>query len=164
MTGMSTRRCDRTRALLSQRLDRVLTEIEDRAVARHVAGCTGCRAFAEQVAWLTETLRAAPLEDAARPVVVSPVRTGRVSLRVVGRVASVAATVVVTVGAWAIGTAANTEAPGEPVAPRGVVPGTVLDDGLRAIKVEALRAGELPILPPAPPTYGMKPARSVDDP
>jgi len=163
MTGMSTRRCDRTRALLSQRLDGTLSEVESRAVARHTAACAACRAFAEQSRWLTEALRAAPLEPLPQAFELSPVRTGRLSRRILGSAASVAATVVVAVGAWAVGTTANNEVPGDLAAPGGAAPGTVFGDGLRAIKVDALRAGALPILPPAATREHTKPARPASD-
>ena len=72
------------------------------------------------------------------------------------------ATVVVAVGAWAVGTTANHDVSGDLAAPGGAAPGTVFGDGLRAIKVDALRAGELPILPPAAPR-SVKPVRTVGD-
>ena len=52
--------------------------------------------------------------------------------------------------------------PGDLAAPGGAAPGTVFGDGLRAIKVDALRAGELPILPTAAPR-SVKPVRTVGD-
>src|SRR6478735_3640253 len=155
MTGMSTRRCDRTRALLSQRLDGALTEMDGRAVARHVASCAGCRAFDEQSRWVAHQLRAASFEPLPRPIEISPVRVGRFTRRVVGSAASVAATVVVAVGAWAVGTAANHDVPGDLAAPAGAAPGTVFGDGLRA--------GELRILPPASTPRSVKPVRPASD-
>ena len=160
---MSTRRCDRTRALLSQRLDGALTEVENRVVARHMASCAACRAFDEQSRWVSEALRTAPLEHLSRPLVISPVRLRRLSRRVVGSAASVAATVVVAVGAWAVGMTANHEASGDLAVPGGAAPGTVFGDGLRAIKVDALRAGVLPILPPETRPHNVKPARPASD-
>lgn len=162
MTGMSTRRCDRTRALLSQRLDGALTDVESRAVARHTVACAACRAFDEQTRWVTVALRDADLEPLPRPLEISPVRVGRLSRRVVGSAASVAATFVVAVGAWAVGMTANHDVSGDLAAPGGAAPGTVFGDGLRAIKVDALRAGELPILPPAV-AHNVKPARPASD-
>ncbi len=164
MTGMSSGRCDRTRALLSRRLDGALTDVESRAVARHTARCAACRAFAEQSRWVTEALRAAPLEELPRPLELSPVRRRRISRRVAGSAVSVAATVVVAIGGWAVGTTANQEVTGTLAAPGGAAPGTVFGDGLRALKVDALRAGELPILPTAtaPPQH-LKPARPASD-
>lgn len=162
MTGMSTRRCDRTRALLSQQLDGTLTEIQSRAVSRHTNRCAACCAFEAQVRWLTHELRGAPLEPPGRSLDISPVRVRRISRRVVGSAASVAATVVVAVGAWAAGTTANGEVTHDVAVPGGAAPGSVFGDGLRAIKVDALRAGALPILPP-PPRHDLKPARPVND-
>jgi anti-sigma factor RsiW len=159
---MPTRRCDRTRALLSQQLDGALTEVETRAVARHLVGCAACRAFEEQSRWVTAALRGAELEPLPRPLEISPVRAGRISRRAVGGVASIAATIVVAVGGWAVGTNANHGVSGDLAAPGGAAPGTVFGDGLRAIKVDALRAGELPILPPAAPR-SVKPVRTVTD-
>jgi anti-sigma factor RsiW len=159
---MSTRRCDRTRALLSQQLDGPLTEMERRAVERHTAGCAACHAFDEQSRWVTDALRDARLEPLPPPIEISPVRVGRLSRRVVGGAASSAATFVVAVGAWAVGTTANHAVAGDLAAPGGAAPGTVFGDGLRAIKVDALRAGELRILPPAAPRSA-KPVRTVGD-
>ena len=76
MTGMSPSLCDRTRALLSERLDGAISEVERRRVARHTSTCPACRAFEERSRWLADELRAAPLEALPRPVVVSP-RRGR---------------------------------------------------------------------------------------
>ena len=90
-------------------------------------------------------------------------RVGRFTRRVVGSAASVAATVVVAVGAWAVGTTANHDVPGDLAAPAGAAPGTVFGDGLRAIKVDALRAGELRILPPASTPRSVKPVRPASD-
>ena len=90
-------------------------------------------------------------------------RVGRFTRRVVGGAASVAATVVVAVGAWAVGTTANHDVSGDLAAPGGAAPGTVFGDGLRAIKVDALRAGELRILPPASTPHSVKPARPASD-
>ncbi len=163
MTGMSTRRCDRTRALLSQRLDGALSDVESRATARHIERCAACRAFHAQTRWVTDELRAAPLEALARPLVITPVRGGRLSRRLVGSVASVAATVVVAVGAWAVATTANSQVSGDLAAPGGAAPGTIFGDGLRALNVDALRAGELAILPATPRSPYVKPARPATD-
>jgi anti-sigma factor RsiW len=164
MTGMATRRCDRTRALISQRLDGVVSEMEARAIARHTAGCAACSAFEAQSRWLSEELRAAPLEELPRPVVVAPVRAHRVPSRLVGNVASIAALLVVAVGGWAVGLGASNEASGEFTAPAITSPSeALLGDGIRALRVDALRAGELPILPQSPPSHSVKPARPATD-
>lgn len=163
MTGMSTRRCDRSRALISQRLDGALSDVESRAIARHIARCAACRAFDTQSRWVTDELRGAPLEGLTRPLVITPLRGGRLSRRLVGSVASVAATVVVAAGGWTVATTANSEVPGDLAAPGGAAPGTVFGDGLRALNVDALRAGELAILPATPRSPYVKPARPVND-
>jgi anti-sigma factor RsiW len=96
-------RCDRTRSLLSQGLDGAISEVERRATARHIARCADCRAFEAQSRWVTEELRAAPLLELPRRVVLTPVRTHRISSRLVGNVASIAALLAVSVGGWATG-------------------------------------------------------------
>ena len=163
MTGMSSRRCDRTRALISQRLDGATTELEARSIARHTAACPSCRAFEAQSAWLSGELRAAPFEEMSRPVVVAPVRVHRVPSRLVGNVASVAALLVVAVGGWAVGLGASKEASADFAAPASTSPSAVFGDGIRALRVDALRAGELPILPQTPPSHSVKPARPPTD-
>ncbi|MCZ7588026.1 MAG: zf-HC2 domain-containing protein [Gaiella sp.] len=159
---MSTRRCDRTRALISQRLDDAISEMEARAIARHTAGCAACRAFEAQSGWLAEQLRTAPLDELPRPVVVAPVRARRLPSRALGNVASIAAMVVVAVGGWAVGFNASTEAPEDFAAPASTSPNSVFGDGIRALRVDALRARELPVLPHVPPPHSVKPARPTD--
>ena len=163
MTGMSTRRCDRARALISQRLDGAVSEIEARAIARHTAACAACSAFEAQSRWLSEELRAAPLEEIPRPVVVAPVRARRIPSRLVGNAASIAALLAVTAGGWAVGLGTSQEVSGEFSAPASTSPSAVFGDGIRALRVDALRAGELPILPQIPPPHSVKPARPATD-
>ena len=164
MTGMSTRRCDRTRALLSQRLDGALSDVESRAIARHIARCAACRAFDAQSRWVTDELRGCAARG-AHPTARRSRRSAAAVCprRLVGSVASVAATVVVAVGGWAVGTTANSDVPGDLAAPGGAAPGTVFGDGLRALNVDALRAGELRILPATPRSPHVKPARPAND-
>ena len=163
MTGMSARRCDRTRALISQRLDGAVSEMETRVIARHTAACAACSAFEAQSRWLSEELRAAPLEALPRPVVIAPVRAHRIPSRLVGNVASIAALLAVAVGGWTVGLGASKEPSGEFTAPASISPSEVLGDGIRALRVDALRAGELPILPETPPSHSVKPARPATD-
>ena len=163
MTGVSTRRCDRIRALISQRLDGAISEMDARAIERHTAGCAACRAFEAQSTWVSEELRRAPLVELARPVVVAPVRAHRIPSRLVGNVASIAALLVVAVGGWAVGLGASKEASGDFAAPASTSPSAVFGDGIRALRVDALRAGELPILPQTPPSHSVKPARPATD-
>jgi anti-sigma factor RsiW len=153
-------RCDRTRALLSQRLDGAISEVERRSVARHTERCADCQAFEAQSLWLTEELRKAPLLAPSRLAVVTPVRARRLSSRMVGNVASVAAVLAVSVGGWAVGlnlSAGSSDS-------RAVPPlrESVSGDALRALHVEALRAGELPMLPQTRTPANVKPARPAD--
>ena len=163
MTGMSPSLCDRTRALLSERLDVAMSEVERRRVGRHTSSCPACRAFEEQTRWLSDELRAAPLEALPRPVVVSPARARRLSSRTLGNVASAAALLVVVVGGFVVGTDASVEQPSELGITSGAGAESAVSDPLRALRVDALRAGELPILPETGPSPAVKPARPVVD-
>lgn len=161
MTGMRPSRCDRTRSLLSQGLDGAISEVERRATARHIARCADCRAFDAQSRWVTEELRAAPLLELPRRVVLAPVRTRRISSRLVGNVASIAALLVVSVGGWATGMSLPTGSSANRAVP--LLRDSVNVDALRALHVEALRAGRLPMLPETRPPANVKPPRQADD-
>ena len=161
MTGMRPSRCDRTRSLLSQGLDGAISEVERRATARHIARCADCRAFDAQSRWVTEELRAAPLLELPRRVVLAPVRTRRISSRLVGNVASIAALLAVSVGGWATGMSVPTGSSTNRALPP--LRDSVNVDALRALHVEALRAGQLPMLPETRPPANVKPPRQADD-
>lgn len=160
MTGMRPSRCDRTRSLLSQGLDDAISEVERRSVAQHTARCADCRAFEAQSRFVTEELRAASLLEPPHPVVVTPVRARRVPSRLVGNVASVAALLVVSVGGWAVGSSVSADSGNRAVPP---LRESVSGDALRALHVEALRAGELRMLPATPRPANVKPPRLADD-
>ena len=104
MTGMSPSLCDRTRALLSRAARR--RDLRGRAAPRraaHGARAPACRAFELQGRWLTEELRAAPLEALPDPSIVTPV-AGATSLEPhVGNAASTAAALLVAVGVGGMG-------------------------------------------------------------
>jgi len=161
MTGLPPSPCSRTRSLLSQRLDGAVSDVERRSIARHTARCADCRAFEAQSRWVTTELRAAPLLEPARGVVLTPVRMRRISSRLVGNVASIAALLTVSVGGWATGMSLPT---GSSVN-RAVPPlrDSVNGDALRALHVEALRAGQLPMLPETRPPANVKPPRPAGD-
>ena len=160
MTGMRPSRCDRTRSLLSQQLDGAISEVERRSVALHLERCSDCRAFEAQSRLVTEQLRAAPLLRPPRPLVLAPVRGRRVSSRLLGNVASMAALLVVSIGGWAVGASVSTDSGDRAVPP---LRESVSGDALRALHVEALRAGELPMLPPTPRPTNVKPPRPAVD-
>ncbi len=158
MTSAPSPSCDRSRALLSRALDAPLSELERRTVAVHIARCAGCSAFERESRWLTETLRSAPLAPLPRPLVVTFPRR-RLPIRVVANVASAAALVAVAIGgaSWAA----------QPPTGTPSIHGTALsssadlrsgDPGLREIRRDGLRTGEIQVLPETdPPDHG-KPA------
>jgi anti-sigma factor RsiW len=154
-------RCDRTRSLLSQRLDGAISDVERRAIDRHTARCADCRAFEAQSRWVTEELRAAPLHELRQAFVVAPVRARRFSSRLVGNVASIAALLAVSIGGWATGMSLPTASSGSAAVPP--LRDSLNGDGLRALHVEALRAGQLPMLPETRRPANVKPPRLADE-
>jgi predicted anti-sigma-YlaC factor YlaD len=156
MTTASRPSCDRTRALLSRKLDGALSELELRAVDAHTARCAGCRAFEAQTWWITEELRHAPLVAIPEPVTVRTIRR-RFPMRVAANVASAAALLVVTIGGASVAidgsrSSTDTQAIGSAADAR------LGDAGIREIRRAGLRSGELRILPETDPPNGVKPA------
>ena len=152
--------CDRTRALISRQLDTPLSELEQRAVALHTTRCAACRAFEHDSSWITQTLRAAPLE-LPRPIPIST-RKRRLPMRVVANVASAAALVAV-----ALGGVAHVTQPGDPPSagqslPAGALDLRLGDPVLREIRRDGLRTGAIKVLPPTQST-GVKPALPATD-
>lgn len=150
MTSVYGPSCDRTRVLLSRQLDAALTELERRAVAIHTMRCAACRAFERDSGWLTEQLRAAPLEPLLRPVSIT-VPSRRLPTRVAANVASAAALVAVAIG----GATLATQPPEAVSSPQPFSARTSLDmrfgdPVLREIRREGLRTGELQVLPTDP--------------
>ena len=89
--GSTPLQCERVRAQVSLRLDGELSQLEQRMVTAHLGRCADCRAFEESIVSFTTALRAAPLEQLSRPVVVR--RSRRISL--LGAHAGIAATLVI---------------------------------------------------------------------
>ena len=163
MTSASRPSCERTRALLSRKLDGALSELELRVAAAHTARCAGCRAFENQSRWFTEELRAAALDQLSEPVTVSALRR-RAPVRVVANIASAAALVVATIGGL---TLTFNPSAGDPRAQAlSFGPATdvrVGDSMLRELQRDALRAGVLQILPKADQPNAVKPALPATD-
>jgi predicted anti-sigma-YlaC factor YlaD len=161
MTTSSRPSCDRTRALLSRQLDAGLSELERRAVDAHTERCSSCRNFAAEVTWFTEELRRAPLVALPQPVSVSARR--RFPVRVAANLASAAALVAVAVG----GVSLTFDVTGERGISRALVvspqDGGFGDAVLREFRRDALRAGELPILPVTSTPSAVKPALPATD-
>lgn len=62
--------CERAREQVSLSLDGELSQLERRLLDAHLARCAACSAYAVDVAAFTAEMRAAPLEQLSRPVVV----------------------------------------------------------------------------------------------
>jgi hypothetical protein len=69
--------CDRSRAWISLRLDDELSRFEHVLLGAHLALCRDCRRFAEDVAWQTQVVRGAPLEELSFPVAIPSPRPWR---------------------------------------------------------------------------------------
>ena len=154
--------CERTRALLSRRLDARLTELERRAVAIHTTRCAACRAFEQDSLWFTDELRRAPLEPLPRPVLITMPRR-RLPTRIAANLASAAALLAVAVGGATLASQPPDQASSQQALSRtGSLDTRLGDPVLREIRREALRAGELRILP-GDPHAGSKPALPAND-
>ncbi|MEN3313098.1 MAG: putative zinc-finger [Actinomycetota bacterium] len=68
--SFSTRRCDRARAQISALLDAELSELEEADLRLHLDGCAACRTYHAGAVSVSESLRAAPLEQLDFPIVV----------------------------------------------------------------------------------------------
>ncbi len=69
--------CDRSRAWISLRLDDELSKFEHVLLGAHLALCSDCRRFADDVAWQAEAMRGAALERPSRPVTIPSRRAWR---------------------------------------------------------------------------------------
>jgi hypothetical protein len=157
MTSVFGASCDRTRALLSRQLDTQLPELERRAVALHTERCAACRSFERDALWITEELRAAPLEPLRRPVAVMVPRRP-FPTRVVANIASAAALLVVAVGGVTLASQPPEGGSAQVLGQASTLDLRFGDPGLREIRREALLAGELQVLPKSDwPSHG-KPA------
>ena len=160
MTSVYGPSCDRTRALVSRALDLQLSELERRAIAIHTARCAACRAFERESGWITETLRAAPLQPLPRPVSITVPARRRLPARTVANLASAAALLAVALGGVQFA-AADESSRRQPSSAGSTFDARFGDPVLREIRREGLRTGEIQILPVDPPSG--KPALSPID-
>ena len=72
-------RCERARESSSLRLDGALSELEQAALAAHLARCEACRTYDAEIAAATAAIRETPLQLPARPIVLP--RARRLSMR-----------------------------------------------------------------------------------
>jgi hypothetical protein len=99
MAGASARsqRCEGARQAVSLKLDGELSQLQSVLLAVHVRRCVDCREFEAELASLTATLRAAPLEPLERPIML-PRRRSRVSRASLLTSAAAAAAVLAAIG------------------------------------------------------------------
>jgi len=91
--------CHRTRQHVSLRLDTEVSELEEALVASHLRKCAACRAFAVDLQALTESLRAAPLEEPSVRFQL-PRRPARIGVARAGTAAAAAITAAIAVGGF----------------------------------------------------------------
>jgi predicted anti-sigma-YlaC factor YlaD len=87
-------RCDYARQAVSLRLDGELSAFELVLLEGHLGKCADCRAFAAEVAPITEVVRATALEPVERPFELPRRRTGATRTRVLSAAAAAAVVVV----------------------------------------------------------------------
>jgi len=104
--------CDRARQWLSLELDGELSQLEQAALARHLAYCAGCRALGAEVAGFTHLIREAPLLELERPVALAA--AGGTRRRLVRRAAAAAAAAAAVATAVLGGFALTGSAPSAP--------------------------------------------------
>lgn len=91
--------CHRTRQQVSLRLDSELSELEEALAAAHLERCAACRAFAVDLEALTETLRAAPLEEPSVRFQL-PRRRARIGVAHMGTAAAATITTAIALGSF----------------------------------------------------------------
>ncbi len=162
MTSVYGPSCDRTRALLSRQFDAPLSELERRTVSLHATRCAACRAFERDSRWITDELRAAPLQPLRRPVTISVPRR-RLPTRVVANVASAAALLAVTLGGVALASHPQEVGSSRQALSSAIADPRMGDPVMREIRREGLRTGEIQILPATDGSTASKPALPATD-
>jgi anti-sigma factor RsiW len=119
--------CDRARGQISALADDELSELEQADLRLHLDGCPDCRAFSDGAVSITDSLRAAPLEQLGFPIVVPNRRY--IATRWI-QAASAAAVVLLAVGLGSsqgilggggLGSAGGTSSPGRALSSEGYV-------------------------------------------
>jgi hypothetical protein len=90
--------CDRARAWAALLPDRELSELERKLLDRHLATCVGCRAFAGEVAAVTELIRREELVPLPHPVSVPSWRRRTAITARIGSLGAAAAVAVMAIG------------------------------------------------------------------
>ncbi len=90
--------CDRARAWAALEPDRELSELERKLLGRHLASCAGCRAFAQEVAAVTELIRRKELVPLPHPVFLPSWRRRTAITARVGSLGAAAAVALMAIG------------------------------------------------------------------
>lgn len=142
--------CYRTRQHVSLRLDAHISELELAVMEHHIERCASCRAFAEDLETVTETLRSSELVEPPIRFEV-PRRPARFGVSRAGAVAAAAAVVAVGLaGVFGLGPDSGTG--------RGLESGTLQQPSLTE-HLSLVREGATP-QPPSPPR-GIEAAEST---
>jgi predicted anti-sigma-YlaC factor YlaD len=145
--------CKRAREWVSLRVDGELSPLEGELLARHLAGCEGCRAYEADVRWATDVIRLTPQERPSRRVSV-PVAGRR---RAFGpRIAAAAAVAALAAGALVGAVVERQPSQGPANEPTEV---SLLTDAILIPKVSRTRI--LAPVDPAPTTPAPAPPKGV---
>jgi anti-sigma factor RsiW len=90
--------CDRARAWAALLPDPELSEVERKLLDRHLAGCAGCRGFAQEIAAVTELIRSDELVPLPQPVSVPSWRRRTAVTARLGSLGAAAAVAVMAIG------------------------------------------------------------------
>src|SRR5688572_5897882 len=90
--------CDRARAWAALLPDRELSELERKLLDRHVASCACCRAFAREVATVTELIRHEELVPLSHPIAVPSWRRRTAITARIGSLGAAAAVALMAIG------------------------------------------------------------------
>jgi Putative zinc-finger len=131
--------CRRGRELVSLELDGEISQLEEALLGTHLAICEDCRSFRAQMGPATATLRAAPLEQLERAIVLPPHRA--IGLRTL-QVGAAAAVVAIAGAASLLLGPLRGEAPARASHVRGV---HAASDSMRALQL-VRRPGLIPTI------------------
>lgn len=90
--------CNRARAWAALLPDRELSELERKLLDRHLGSCAGCRAFAQEVAAVTELIRCEELVPLPHPVSVPSWRRRTAVTARLGSLGAAAAVALMAIG------------------------------------------------------------------
>jgi predicted anti-sigma-YlaC factor YlaD len=142
--------CERGREWISLRLDDELSELAQKMLDSHLARCSDCSAFEDQVSGIAVQLRSAPLEPLERPIEVTH-RRRRMPVRVWSMGAAAASFAAVAVGV--VGFLSLPSSSSQQASPLVVVAAPSGNEDLRTFR-EMRAAGLKPVQLPPPRERG----------